>query len=312
MKWYELCVHTSNEARESVSNILHEFSGGGVTIEDPLDISKEHNTTFGEIYALERGDYPDEGVLVKTYLSKDPRLDNTFDEIQQAVANLSHYHLDIGKAKISITEIEEEDWSTSWKKYYKPVKISDKIMIKPTWEPGLNKVDDTLVIELDPGMAFGTGTHPTTVLCVQALEQFVEKNDTVMDVGCGSGVLSIAAGLLGAKNIYAFDLDQIAVSSTRSNAALNNLDTIIQASENNLLVGVKGTADIIVANILAEVIVTFVQSAWKRLSIGGYFITSGIISEKKELVESELQGSGFAIVKTMEQEDWVVIVSEKV
>lgn len=312
MKWYELSIHTSNEATEAVSNVLHGFTTGGLMIEDPKDILKERNTLFGEVYDLDREDYPEDGVLIKTYLPDDPRLDNTFSDIQNAIQHLTTYQLDIGTGKVTVTEVEEEDWATSWKKFYKPVKISDKIMIKPTWEPDELVSDDTLIIELDPGMAFGTGTHPTTMLCVQALEQYVKANDTVIDVGCGSGVLSIAAGLLGAEKVYAYDLDDVAVSSTEKNASLNKLDKVIHATQNNLLEGMKETVQIIVSNILAEIIITFVNDAWNRLSEGGYFITSGIISEKRELVETALQESGFTVVKTNEQNGWVVIVAQKV
>src|SRR5699024_10045294 len=162
-----------------------------------------------------------------------------------------------------------------------------------------------------PGMAFGTGTHPTTMLCAKALEQYVEPGDNVIDVGCGSGVLSIASGLLGAKNVYAYDLDDVAVSSTKYNVSLNKLDNIVHVEQNNLLEGTEQTVNVIVSNILAEIIVTFVRDAWERLCEGGYFITSGIISEKKELVANALQEAGFTVLNTNEQDDWVVIIAKK-
>src|SRR5699024_2057878 len=118
---------------------------------------------------------------------------------------------------VSVFDVEEENWATAWKKFYKPVKISNKIWIKQTWESLETKTEDMYVIELDPGMAFGTGTHPTTKLCIQALDRYVKTGDTVLDVGCGSGILSIAAGLLNAESVYAYDLDEVAVSSTRNN-----------------------------------------------------------------------------------------------
>lgn len=272
---------------------------------------KEHNTLFGKVYDLKREDYPAEGVIVKTYLSGHPEKDNTLQRIQRDIQNLKS-HLYIGEGKVSFSEIEEEDWATAWKKYYKPVKITDKMMIVPTWETNPKHSESMLKIELDPGMAFGTGIHPTTVLCIQALEKYVEKNDVVIDVGSGSGVLSIAAGLLGAKNVYAYDLDDVAVSSTKNNTALNQMEAIIHADQNNLLEGIDETANVIVSNILAEIIVTFVQDAWNRLFDGGYFITSGIVSEKSELVQTALKDSGFTIIKTNGQKDWVVIIARKI
>ncbi|HLR03839.1 MAG TPA: 50S ribosomal protein L11 methyltransferase [Virgibacillus sp.] len=310
MKWYEVCVHTSNEANEAVSNVLHGFTSGGVTIEDPLDITKEHQTTFGEIYDLNQDDYPKEGIFIKTYLSEDPRRNGTLAEINQAIHNLKNHQLEIGKGDVTVREVDEEDWATAWKKFYKPVKISENVMIKPTWET-LDSTTDSLVIDIDPGMAFGTGTHPTTVLCVQALERYVKQGDLVIDVGCGSGILSIASGLLGAKNVMAYDLDDVAISSTNYNASLNGLETTIHAQQNNLLDGINETVDVIVSNILAEIIVTFVDDAWECLNQEGYFITSGIISEKKEMVVSKLKESGFNIISSHEQNDWVVIVAQK-
>ncbi|HLQ70941.1 MAG TPA: 50S ribosomal protein L11 methyltransferase, partial [Bacillota bacterium] len=191
------------------------------------------------------------------------------------------------------------------------VKISDNIWIKPTWESIETNVEDPLVIELDPGMAFGTGTHPTTKLCVQALEKFVKQDDTVLDVGCGSGVLSIAAALLGADSVYAFDLDDVAVSSTRNNTNVNKMEDVIKVKQNNLLEGITEKADVIVSNILAEIIITFTQDVWECLKEEGYFIASGIISEKKELVVSNLHESGFKIVHTDLKDDWIVIVAQK-
>lgn len=310
MKWYEVCVHTSNEANEAVSNVLHGFTSGGVTIEDPLDITKEHQTTFGEIYDLNQDDYPKEGIFIKTYLSEDPRRNGTLAEINQAIHNLKNHQLEIGKGDVTVREVDEEDWATAWKKFYKPVKISENVMIKPTWET-LDSTTDSLVIDIDPGMAFGTGTHPTTVLCVQALERYVKQGDLVIDVGCGSGILSIASGLLGAKNVMAYDLDDVAISSTNYNASLNGLETTIHAQQNNLLDEINETVDVIVSNILAEIIVTFVDDAWECLNQEGYFITSGIISEKKEMVVSKLKESGFNIISSHEQNDWVVIVAQK-
>lgn len=310
MKWYEVCVHTSNEANEAVSNVLHGFTSGGVTIEDPLDITKEHQTTFGEIYDLNQDDYPKEGIFIKTYLSEDPRRNGTLAEINQAIHNLKNHQLEIGKGDVTVREVDEEDWATAWKKFYKPVKISENVMIKPTWET-LDSTTDSLVIDIDPGMAFGTGTHPTTVLCAQALERYVKQGDLVIDVGCGSGILSIASGLLGAKNVMAYDLDDVAISSTNYNASLNGLETTIHAQQNNLLDEINETVDVIVSNILAEIIVTFVDDAWECLNQEGYFITSGIISEKKEMVVSKLKESGFNIISSHEQNDWVVIVAQK-
>src|SRR5699024_7099373 len=156
-------IHTINEAVEPISNILHEHGASGVVIEDPLDMVKERDTFFGEIYELNPDDYPAEGVFVKAYLPMNRTLERTVHSINEAISKLPEHAINIGENKVTFREIDEADWSTAWKKYYKPVKISDNITIIPTWEDYSPHAGE-MIIELDPGMAFGTGTHPTTML----------------------------------------------------------------------------------------------------------------------------------------------------
>ncbi|WP_085991864.1 50S ribosomal protein L11 methyltransferase [Oceanobacillus senegalensis] len=312
MKWSEICIETTNEAVEPISNILHETGASGLVIEDPQDLVASMESPFGEIYELNPDDYPEEGVRIKAYLPVNSFLSETVEEIKQAINNLLTYDIDVGKNKVTLSEVNEKEWATAWKKYYHPVKISKRITIKPTWEEYAPVSSDEIIIELDPGMAFGTGTHPTTVLSMQALEQYLQPGDVVMDVGSGSGVLSIASALLGAEKVYAFDLDDIAVKSTMQNAKLNQLNKAIEAKQNNLLNDVNIKSDIIVSNILAEIIIQFVDDAWKNLNNGGLFITSGIIQNKKQLVKDSLMKQGFEIIVVNEMEDWVSIVAKKV
>ncbi|WP_347862720.1 50S ribosomal protein L11 methyltransferase [Salimicrobium sp. PL1-032A] len=310
MKWSEISVHTTNEAIEPISNILHESGASGVVIEDPADLEKGE-ARFGEIYALDPSDYPEEGVIVKAYLPKNSFLGETVEEIKGSITALEQFGIDIGTNSVTLAEIQEEDWATAWKKYYKPVKISEKVTIAPTWEDYQPVSTDELIIEMDPGMAFGTGTHPTTVLSIQALERFIRKNDTVIDVGTGSGILSVASILMGAKQVYAYDLDDVAVTSAKNNAALNNVEDRLEASRNNLLNGVTHQADLIVANILAEIIVKFPKDAYALLKPGGYFITSGIIEGKKELVRESLIETGFEIIESNRMEDWISFTARR-
>ncbi|KHF31244.1 Ribosomal protein L11 methyltransferase [Anoxybacillus sp. BCO1] len=289
MKWSEISIHTTHEAVEAISNILHEAGAGGVVIEDPFELTKERETTYGEIYQLNPDDYPEEGVIIKAYLPVNSFLGETVEEIKQAINNLMLYNIDIGRNKITISEVNEEEWATAWKKYYNPVKISERFTIVPTWETYEPVSSDELIIELDPGMAFGTGTHPTTVMCIQALEKTVKEGDTVVDVGTGSGILSIAAAMLGAKRVHALDLDPVAVESAKLNVKLNKVHDVVAVSQNNLLDRVDEQADVIVANILAEIILRFVDDAYRLLRSGGVFITSGIIQTKKQ--ESERRSS---------------------
>lgn len=313
MKWSEISIHTTNEAIEPISHILHEAGASGVVIEDPFELTKEREDRFGEIYQLNPDDYPVEGVIVKAYLPVNSFLGETVEAIKESINNLILYDIDVGLNTVTISEVNEEEWATAWKKYYNPVKISERFTIVPTWEIYEPVSSDELIIELDPGMAFGTGTHPTTVMCIQALERTVKQGNRVIDVGTGSGVLSIAAAMLGAQEIQAYDLDEVAVTQAKLNIKLNKVSDIVTVSQNNLLDDVEeGAADVIVANILAEVIVRFTDDAARTLKPGGFFITSGIIQQKKELVKEALVSSGFEIVETILMEDWVAIISRRV
>lgn len=311
MKWSEIGILTTNEAIEPISNILHEAGASGVVIEDPFDLVKEREDQFGEIYQLDPQDYPEEGVIVKAYLPVNSFLGETVEEIKLAITNLSLFNIDIGLNRVTISEVHEEEWATAWKKYYNPVKISEKFTIVPTWEDYQPVNSDELIIELDPGMAFGTGTHPTTVLCIQSLEQTVKSGDRIVDVGTGSGVLSIAAAKLGAATIEALDLDEVAVNVAKSNITLNKVEDVVQVRQSNLLDGVRGEADIIVANILAEVILRFVDDAYRLVKQDGYFISSGIIQQKKDVVKEAILKAGFTIEEIITMEDWVSIIAKK-
>ncbi|MBN8208344.1 50S ribosomal protein L11 methyltransferase [Bacillus sp. NTK071] len=311
MKWSEISIHTTNEAIEAVSNILHEAGASGVVIEDPMDLVKAWDTTFGEVYQLNPDDYPEEGVILKAYMPVNSFLGETVEQIKEAINGLLVYDIDLGHNTVQISEVNEEEWATAWKKYYKPVKISERITITPTWEEYMPVNTDEIIIELDPGMAFGTGTHPTTVLCVQALEKIIQPGQRVIDVGTGSGVLSIAAASLGADSVDALDLDEVAVKSARLNTKLNKVHSKIQVSQNNLLDNIQEQYDVIVANLLSEIIIRFTNDVAKVLKPGGAFITSGIITAKKDEVKQSIIEQGLEIEETLQMEDWVAFIARK-
>ncbi len=311
MKWSEIAIHTTHEATEAVANILHEAGASGVVIEDSVEPDRVHEDRFGEIYALDRNDFPADGVIVKAYLPVNSFLIETMKDIGQSIDGLTEFGLDVGRNAIQTNEIDEEDWATAWKKYYHPVKISGRFTIVPTWEEYEPVDSDELIIELDPGMAFGTGTHPTTVMCLQALEKYVKTGDTVVDVGTGSGVLSIGAALLGASHVHALDLDDVAVIAAKENIQLNKVEDKIEVTHGNLLDSVKEPANIIIANILAEVILSFSGDAYAILPEDGLFIVSGIIGQKRDLVKEDLIAKGFEIIESVLMEDWVAIIARK-
>lgn len=310
MEWLELSVHTTNEAIEAVSNILHESGASGVVIEDPAELTKERDDWFGEIIELDPNDYPDEGVIIKAYFPVTSFIGETIENIKQQISELVKFDIDIGNNHVTTTIVKEEDWDSAWKQYYHPMKVSNRFTIVPTWENYTPEKDDELIIELDPGMAFGTGTHPTTRMSIQALEKVVKPGDLVIDVGCGSGVLSIAAALLSAKKVIAIDLDEVAVQSAKNNVELNQLSNIVEVRHGDLLDGMKEKADVLVANILADIIIRLIPHAQKTMKPNGYFIMSGIIQQKKADVVEALQREGFTIVDTLTMEDWVTIIAK--
>lgn len=204
--------------------------------------------------------------------------------------------------------MHEEDWANNWKKYYKPTKVGEKIVVKPIWEEYEPK-EGELVLELDPGMAFGTGEHETTRMCIQALEKFTKKDSVVFDVGCGSGILAIAAAKLGAKKAIGVDLDPVAVESAKENVGFNNLDNI-EILEGNLIEVIDGKADIVVANIIAEVICILTEDVSRVIKPGGYFITSGIIHDRVDMVTDKLKECGFEVEKINKDGEWNCIIAK--
>lgn len=309
MDWIEVCIHTTQEATEIVSNVLHEAGSNGVVIEDPHDLVNVWDTSLGEVYELNPEDYPESGVYVKGYFPDVEHLGQKLSEIREAVEQLDDDEIDFGEKAIIINQIHEEDWSTAWKQYYKPVQVTDKITITPSWEQYTKKRDNEILITLDPGMAFGTGTHETTVLCLQALEKYVKPGDVVIDVGTGTGILSIASALLGAGKVYGYDLDPVAIKSAKTNIQLNGVESVVSISENNLLDGVKKQSDLIVANLLAPLIAELMEDVPKVLKKGGTLIASGIINNQLESVKANLEAKGLVMKEVLAENDWIAIVA---
>lgn len=311
MKWSEICIHTAQEAVEPITNILYEAGAGGVVIEDSLDLRKVRSNALAEVYDLDPNDYPDEGVNVKAYLPVNSFLGETVDEIKQSINNLLLYDIDLGRNQITISEINEEEWATAWKKYYKPVKVTGRLTVTPTWEDYQPAGNGEQVIELDPGMAFGTGTHPTTILCIEALERYMPANAKVLDVGTGTGVLAISAAKLGAREVLAVDLDHVAVQSAKINVKLNKVQDIVSVKQNNLADNIRGGYNVVVANLLAEIVIRMAGGAAEVLLPGGILIASGIINNKKDEVRQVLEESGLRVIHEAEREDWVALIAKK-
>ena len=311
MKWNEVKVETASEAVEAVANILMEAGASGVAIEDTLDIENFQSDQYGEILNKEDFTYLKEGAIVMAYFPETIFLPEIVPFIKERVTKLPEYGLAIGKNSVTASEVEESNWATAWKKYYHPVRITRMLTIVPSWEN--YQTNDSLekIITLDPGMAFGTGTHPTTSLTLQALETVLRGGETVLDVGTGSGVLSIASKYLGAKDVYAYDLDEVAVRSAKENMDLNEVANDVHVAANDLLKGIEIESDVIVANILADIILLMIPDAWRLLKQTGSLIVSGIIEDKKQMVIDAMETQGFVVEQIFQQKDWYAIILKK-
>ncbi|GIO58649.1 MULTISPECIES: 50S ribosomal protein L11 methyltransferase [Paenibacillus] len=322
MLWHEFTIHTTEEAVEMISNFLHEAGAGGVSIEESGTLNKKRDTSFGQWYEMPLNDIPEGQAEIKGYFSEESPVEQIIAEVKERIGQLHEYGIDTGELRYELKTVDEDDWATAWKAYFKPLKVSERLTIKPTWEDYTPASDAEKIIELDPGMAFGTGTHPTTALCLRTLEKVIQGGEEVIDVGTGSGILAIGAVLLGAKHVLALDLDPVAVSSAKENSQLNGmLDHQITVKESDLLsllsgdqredLGVTLPVQVIVANILAEIILLFIDDVYRALEPGGVYIASGIYKNKEDVVQQALKDSGFEIEDVCRDEDWVAFVARK-
>ena len=308
--WIEITIHTTNKASEIVESILLDYGSTGVAIEDPTTLEENLHDDFGTIVELSPTDYPEVGVIVKGYINELNFDDETFNRFKDELEQLGK-NINIGEFfKIETTTIQDSDWENSWKDYFDILNIGEKFVIVPTWREYENE-DDKYVINIDPGMAFGTGGHETTSLCIKNLEKYVKPHDNVIDVGCGSGILSIAASYLTDGSLKAVDLDKLAVDVSRENFALNNLENRIEVEEASLLTKETKKYDVIVANILAHIIELMLEDAYKLLEDGGYFITSGIIKDKKDELLEKMLEQGFKLVEETSDNEWYSFVVTK-
>lgn len=307
--WIEVRVITKSEALEPVSGIFYSLDCKGVAIEDPNDIlGREQGPLtwdFADINVLE---HKGKVAVVKAYFAEEDNIDDVLAYVSEKMIELREMGIDVGEGKVEHEKMHEEDWANTWKQYYKPSKVGERIVVKPIWEEYEAKVGE-LVVNLDPGMAFGTGTHETTRMCIQALERYVKEDSTVFDVGCGSGILAIAAAKLGSKLAIGVDLDPVAVESSIENVKYNDLENI-EILHGNLVEVIDEKADIVVANILAEIICILTDDVKRVLKDGGVFITSGIIHDRVDMVCEKLQSTGFEIVEKNKDGEWNCIVAK--
>ncbi len=311
MSWYEINVKTSEAAIDAVTNLLYGYGATGVMINNPND-EDFTNQEMGkwDYYDPQNLKLDFEGVLITGYFD-DCNIDEVASNLKESIENLLDFDIPIGLNEVSHKAIYASDWENEWKKYFKPFRLGNRIVIKPSWETYETKEDD-LVIEIDPGNAFGSGTHETTSMCIEMIEKYMKPSDTVIDVGCGSGILAIAAGKLGAKEVIAVDIDENAVNTARENLRLNALADRSEVRHGDLIKVVPEKAELVVANIIADIIVRLSDDVESIMKPEALFVSSGLILDKVDWVIEELKKRQFEIVEVMKKGEWAVVVSRKV
>lgn len=303
MDWNALTIETSSEAVDAVSNMLMTAGAEGVAIDDAADYQQELKTATGEWLDPQTIPHRQSGAAVTGYFAPSHNLVELQTELAAKVAQLPSFGLAKGTGKITLAAVREKDWANTWKQYYHPVRVTRYLTVVPQWLDYSPSQPGELLITLDPGMAFGTGTHPTTQLMLQLLEQAVRGGETVIDVGTGSGVLAIAATKLGSGLVLATDVDAVAVANAQANIALNpGVAVTVQASD--LLTDVTTQADLVLANILAEVLVPLIPQVPAHLTAHGRLLLSGIFYDKIDLIRATLQDNGFQVDETARLGDW--------
>jgi ribosomal protein L11 methyltransferase len=304
MHWLELTVKVHPDAVESVSELMSRYSSEGVVIEEPIELIED-----GQAYRVREG----EPVTVHAYVP----MDGTEEEARQRISEGLWHFASIGAhfvGNLETKSVNEEDWANAWKEHFHVTQIGKRIIIRPSWREYTPK-DEEVVITLDPGMAFGTGLHPTTRLCLEQVEQRTRPGMRVLDVGTGSGILALAAAKLGAEHVYAIDNSSVAVESATENAALNGqserIKVVLGTLDEETAQRMAGQYDLVLANIIAHIIGSIAPQLAQVLAPDGLLVASGIIEARRQDAEGPLLEAGLELVEQRMIEDWMVLVLRK-
>ena len=306
MQWAEVSVDTSHEATELVSEILQELGAAGVVIEDPALLNEYIRSGLWDYTDLKESEET-EAVRVKAYWALDEELEGKLQRLAARLDGLAAHGIDTGAGAVSWKAVADEDWAETWKEFFHTEKIGARTVIKPTWEEYEAGAGE-IVAELEPGAAFGTGQHATTALCIRALEELVRPGMTVFDVGTGSGVLAIVAAKFGAKRVEAVDFDPVAVRVARENVRQNDVEDVVRTGQSDLLKSVEGRADLIIANIIADIIVRLFGEAEAYLAPDGTMLLAGIIEDRLQDVVEAAALHGFAVEKIEQEKGWAAVI----
>ena len=312
MEWIELTIHTTTVGADLVSEALMQEGATGTMVEDRADIPDPSKPNgIWEIIDPKLIEAMPEDVLVHAWFEPDASFADKLQALRLRMSELkASAGMDMGTLDIGTANVHDEDWSEVWKKFYKPFRAGNHLVVKPTWELYDAQPGDK-VIEIDPGMAFGSGTHETTGMCMELLEDALHGGERVIDVGTGSGILAIGAALLGAKEVTAIDIDPMAVKVARENIEHNGLQDKITALEGNLLDHLDVSCELCVANIIADVICMFAAPLNDHIVPGGLFICSGIIKEREQDVVDALTAADYTILDIRRKGEWVAMISRR-
>ncbi|HRV33251.1 MAG TPA: 50S ribosomal protein L11 methyltransferase [Anaerovoracaceae bacterium] len=299
MKYQEVTIHANVESLDSLILFLQERGITGLVISDPREW-----TELMEGKEPYHWDYIDESVIQT--LMTDPSI--TF--YTDPKTDLSSLLKELSRFNVSIRIVDDQEWLHRWKDYFEPVLITDRFVVKPAWSSYTPKPGEQ-VIDMDPGMAFGTGTHATTRLCLRLLQKYMKKGDRVLDVGTGTGILAIAAAMLGGEEVLAADLDPQALATARENIRKNNVDHVVHTVLADLTEGIDSRSDVIVANLMADLVIRLTGSIKEQLTERGLYISGGILLEKEASVRSALEASGFHVLEMFREEEWCAIAAQR-